>query len=239
MHRVLAVLSLLSVVAACGDVTISTGTPAAPSPVSATGGGVPASYDTVLRRFVAVAERVEPVAEAECRKRIGAGACDFQIIVDDRPGQPPNAYFTQSRDGRPLMIFTLSLLQEVQNSDEIAFIMGHEASHHIAGHIPRGRQNAAVGAVLLSGIVAGLGGSSDAVRVAQDLGADIGFRSYSKDFELEADRLGTVIAARAGFDPVRGAAYFTRIPDPGDRFLGSHPPNADRIRVVQETAAGL
>jgi predicted Zn-dependent protease len=48
-----------------------------------------------------------------------------------------------------------------------------------------------------------------------------------------------VIAARAGYDPVRGAAFFNRIPDPGDQFLGSHPPNADRIRVVQATAARL
>jgi Zn-dependent protease with chaperone function len=38
---------------------------------------------------------------------------------------------------------------------------------------------------------------------------------------------------------VRGAEYFNRVPDPGNRFLGTHPPNADRIRVVRQTAAGL
>jgi predicted Zn-dependent protease len=67
----------------------------------------------------------------------------------------------------------------------------------------------------------------------------VGARTYSKDFELEADALGTVISMRAGFDPIRGAAFFTRIPDPGNRFLGTHPPNAQRIETVRRVAAGL
>jgi hypothetical protein len=38
---------------------------------------------------------------------------------------------------------------------------------------------------------------------------------------------------KAGFDAVRGAAYFTRIPDAGNRFFGTHPRNADRIAGVK------
>ena len=83
------------------------------------------------------------------------------------------------------------------------------------------------------------GGGAEAVRSAQQLGAQVGARSYSKDFELEADALGTIITKRAGYDPLRGAKFFTRIPDPGDKFLGTHPPNASRIEVVRKTAAGL
>jgi len=48
-----------------------------------------------------------------------------------------------------------------------------------------------------------------------------------------------VIAFRAGFDPLAGALYFDRIDDPGNRFLGTHPANADRIAVVRRTMAGL
>ena len=51
--------------------------------------------------------------------------------------------------------------------------------------------------------------------------------------------MGTRIAAAAGFDPLRGSEFFFRIPDPGDRFLGTHPPNAERLRTVQRVAAGL
>jgi predicted Zn-dependent protease len=67
----------------------------------------------------------------------------------------------------------------------------------------------------------------------------LGEMKRSREFELEADRLGAEIAYVAGFDPRVGAAFFDRIPDPGDQFLGSHPANADRKRVVAETVAQL
>jgi len=38
---------------------------------------------------------------------------------------------------------------------------------------------------------------------------------------------------------VRGAAFFTQIADPGDRFLGTHPPNAKRIETVRRVNASL
>ncbi len=189
--------------------------------------------------FVAVVRRVEPVAEQMCRERKPRANCDFQIVVDDRPGQPPNAFQTLDRTGRPVIGFTLSLIADARNQDELAFILGHEAGHHIAGHIPQAQQSASQGA-LVGGLLATLGGlDAQSVDVVTQLGATVGARRYSKEFELEADAIGTVIAARAGYNPVRGAAYFERIPDPGDRFLGSHPPNADRIRVVQATAARI
>ncbi|MEL7094470.1 MAG: M48 family metalloprotease, partial [Pseudomonadota bacterium] len=80
---------------------------------------------------------------------------------------------------------------------------------------------------------------SSAVQSAANVGATVGARTYSKDFELEADATGTVIAKQAGYNPVRGAEYFNRIPDPGDVFLGTHPPNAQRVAIVKKTAAGL
>ena len=38
---------------------------------------------------------------------------------------------------------------------------------------------------------------------------------------------------QAGYDPVLGATYFTRIADPGNKFLGTHPPNSARIAAVR------
>jgi predicted Zn-dependent protease len=95
------------------------------------------------------------------------------------------------------------------------------------------------GAVLAGVLAQVSGGGEQAIASAQDFGAFVGARQYSKDFELEADRLGAEIAYAAGFDPRVGAAFFDRIPDPGDQFLGSHPANADRKRVVADTVAQL
>ena len=117
--------------------------------------------------------------------------------------------------------------------------MGHEAAHHVLGHLGRTQQNAAMGAVILSGLAALGGADAASVESAEQIGATLGARSYSKDFELEADQLGTIITARAGYNPVRGAQFFNKIPDPGNRFLGTHPPNAARMEIVRRTAAGL
>ena len=85
-----------------------------------------------------------------------------------------------------------------------------------------------------------MGGADEAgIREAAEVGATVGARRFSQEHELEADQLGTVIAARAGFDPVRGAAFFQRLPDPGNRIFSTHPPNAQRQAVVRQTAASL
>ena len=89
----------------------------------------------------------------------------------------------------------------------------------------------------MGGLIAYSGGSAQDVDSAFDLGAAVGSRAYSKDHELQADEIGTFITYYAGYDPVRGSKFFTRIPDPGDKFLGSHPPNAARIDRVNRTMA--
>jgi len=191
------------------------------------------------RNFLAVVKRMEPVAESECRARTSGANCDFNIVVDDRKGQPSNAYQTLDKNGRPIIAFTSALLVEARNRDELAFILGHEAAHHIRGHIPKTQQRAVAGAVVGGLLAAVLGAGDGGIQEAQRLGGAAGARSYSKNFELEADELGAIITVHAGYNPIKGAEFFTRIPDPGDKFLGSHPPNADRIAIVRRTVANM
>lgn len=207
-----------------------------PPPVPA---GPAVGPEVAARNFVSVVARMEPVIERECRARQARANCDFQIVVDDRPGQPPNAFQTVDRSGRPIVAFTLALIADARNTDELAFVMGHEAAHHIADHLPRQQQEAMTGALILGGLTAITGGDDAAIRGAQQIGGTLGARRYAKDYELEADALGTILAWKAGYDPERGAAFFTRIPDPGNRFLGTHPPNASRIDTVRRTLATL
>lgn len=233
-------LTLLCVLAlaACDVVPQSTGAPSGQRTVQpAKAPGVPTTAS--IAQFKSVVASVEPVAEQECRARTSNLNCDFRIVVDDRPGQQANAFQTVDKQGRPILAFNLALIAEVRNRDELAFVMGHEAAHHISGHLERQRTNAMAGAVLLGGLASITGAGQGAIQNATDLGAGLGARTYSKDYELEADALGTVITKRAGYDPVRGAAFFTQIADPGDRFLGTHPPNAKRIETVRRVNDSL
>ena len=189
--------------------------------------------------FSSVVAQVEPMAEALCREVSRAPNCDFRIVIDDRPGQPPNAFQTVDRAGRPVLGFTTALIADARNADELAFVIGHEAAHHIAGHIPQVQQSALTGALLAGAIAQASGLSSAGVQQAQQAGASLAARSFSKEFELEADALGAEIAFHAGYDAVRGSAFFDRLPDPGDKFLGTHPGNAERKAVVRRVIAQL
>lgn len=189
--------------------------------------------------FTTAVTRVEPVAEAMCRERTRGVPCDLRIVIDDRPGQPPNAFQTVDNAGRPVIGFNLALVAAARNVDEIAFILGHESAHHILGHIATTQSNAMTTAILAGMVAQSQGATAETVRAATDMGAMLGARAYSKEFELQADALGTEIALRAGFDPLTGAAFFDRLPDPGDRFLGTHPPNAARVATVRQTLARL
>jgi predicted Zn-dependent protease len=190
------------------------------------------------QNFITVVDQIEPLAEQICAQSGRVANCDFQIVVDSRPS-PPNAFQTLDETGRPIIGFTLSLIATAQNRDELAFILGHEAGHHIAGHIARAQQSAVQGAVL-AGVLAQISGANRAdIDRAAEMGAGLAARRYSKEFELEADLIGTRIAFAAGYDPVLGAAFFDRLPDPGDRFLGTHPANANRKALVQRETARL
>ncbi|WP_415922696.1 M48 family metallopeptidase [Tateyamaria sp. SN6-1] len=236
--RLICALFVIGFVAACDEVTTA---PAGGTVVAGVTDPVDElrTPDQALRAFAQVVDRVEPVAERECQRRTRNVDCDFRILVDDRRGLPPNAYQTLDDNDRPIIAFTIALIADARNADELAFVMSHEAAHHIRGHIARQKQNAAAGAQIFAGIANSIGGDASAVEAAQRIGASVGARTYSKDFELEADELGTILTARAGYDPLKGALFFNRIPDPGDRFLGTHPPNAQRIETVRRTAANL
>lgn len=185
--------------------------------------------------FAAVTRAVEPVSEQECRARTQGLNCDFLIRIDPDPNAPPNAYQSLNRSGRPVITFTRAMLGQIANRDELAFVMSHEAAHHIRGHLARKQQSAVAGSILLAGLASATGASNAGIARAQDIGAIVGARTYSKDFELEADELGTIITHKSGYRPSVGVRFFNRLPDPGDRFLGTHPANPDRVRVVQAT----
>ncbi len=234
MKRFLLSLSAL-VLAGCVTTTQTPAPSAKPAPkappkVSAT---------QADKNFRIVQARVEPIAERECRRRTKGLNCDFNIVVDKRANAPSNAYQTLDKKGRPQIIFTRKLIRDTRNQHELAFIMGHEAAHHIAGHIPKQQQTAVTGAILGTVLATVVGAGQSGVELGQQIGGSVGARAFSKDMELEADGLGTIITHKAGYNPRKGADFFFRIPDPGDRFLGSHPPNAQRRATVNKVASQL
>jgi predicted Zn-dependent protease len=192
-----------------------------------------------VQNFNEVVARVEPVAEQQCREDTPDLPCDFAIYVDRAPESGVNAFHLIDPEGRPAIVFTLGLIAVARNTDELAFIMGHEAGHHIGRHLPQVEARAAEGARVFAEAALSGGASAAEVGEAARIGAFVASRQFGQQAELEADAIGTIIAARAGYDPLVGAEFFTRIPDPAREFLSTHPPNAARIEVVRRTLRAL
>lgn len=218
---------------------------------SPTGSGAPAAapkpdntpkrnVNTAVKSFDKVVGRMRPAMERTCKEANPRMRCDFRVYLENREGRRNvvNAYQTLGRDGAPEIYFTTALVAETRNDDELAFVLGHEAAHHIAGHLQERAAATQAGALILGSLASAYGGGA-IVDAASQTGALIGSRVFSKQNELEADKLGTVITKRGGYNPVRGSQFFGRIPDPGDQFLGTHPPNAQRLEIVRQTAARL
>lgn len=230
MHRFALLLVLL--LAACGSSSVIA-IPASEWQPSSSG------QREKARVFEQVSHEIGDAAGRECRRRSRTANCDFVILVDLSSKAPANAFQTLDKNGQPLIIFTQQMIGSTQNADEMAFVMGHEAAHHILGHIARQAENAKESARIFGELARKQGEDDAGVERAQALGAEVGVQNYTREFELEADRLGTKITHSAGYDPLVGMAFFRRIPDPGDRFLATHPPNAKRVEAVLQTARQL
>jgi Zn-dependent protease with chaperone function len=192
--------------------------------------------------FLQTVAAVEPVASQICREKQIVRQCDFQIFVDPRLRLPENAYQTLDYSGRPLIGFTLALLSEAQGADEIAFVMGHEAAHHILGHLALQAQqehSAHIAAQAAASAAAAQGQSRKQIKQAQRSAEQALNDGYAKAFELQADALGAEIAWRAGFDPLRGAGFIDRLPQPLHSGRSSHPDNQTRKALVAKTVRQL
>lgn len=228
-------LAVLPLLAACVS---TTGPAPTKPPTSKPAPTVTRSAQSGLAAFARVSRRVEPIAERSCRqihKTVNPKFCDFVIKVNNNPKQPANAYQSKGKDGRPVITFNINMIRSIQNDHEFAFILGHEAGHQIASHLSKTRQNQVAGAMLGGILAAALGAS---VQSGADLGGLVGARGYSKGYELQADRIGTHIASRAGYNPVIGAKSFNRTKG-SNAFLSTHPPSQDRINTVNQTAAQI
>ncbi|MEX2381391.1 MAG: M48 family metallopeptidase [Opitutales bacterium] len=138
------------------------------------------------------------------------------------------------------------LFQLVDTDDDLAVVMGHEVAHVTARHgAERYSQQLAVaaGAMALDVATADRDASMrQSLMLAYGAGATVGILlPYSRRAEREADEIGLLYSARAGYDPRIAPEFWRRMaeeaanrPSPPE-FLSTHPSYATRIEVLEET----
>jgi beta-barrel assembly-enhancing protease len=95
---------------------------------------------------------------------------------------------------------TKGLYRTLQNESELAAVLAHEIGHVIKKHHLKILQESRL--VDLGGkILAKQAGENEQIKKLIGSGGEIFARSLDKNAEFEADRIGVVLAARAGYDP--------------------------------------
>ncbi|MGE5152679.1 MAG: M48 family metallopeptidase [Bdellovibrio bacteriovorus] len=167
----------------------------------------------------------------------------WEFVLFDDPKQA-NAF---ALPGGKVGIYT-GILPITQNAAGLATVIGHEVAHAAARHgAERMSQSLAVqvgGSVLSAALGAsGYGGvGRDVAMQAYGLGAQVGvLLPYSRTQELEADRIGLLYMARAGFDPREAVAFWQRFQTHNAKrggsaleFLSTHPLDDNRIAKLKE-----
>jgi predicted Zn-dependent protease len=137
-------------------------------------------------------------------------------------------------------------LAVARSESELAGVLAHEVAHVVERHAARQASTAMVASVgleLLSALLGNTGGAVTSGWAAHALTGSV-FLGFSRDDELVADREGTRILRRAGWDPQGLAAFLEgaratarKNPTALEVFFSTHPATDDRIAALRRASA--
>ncbi len=183
-------------------------------------------------------DAIEPLRRIVARLAAVADRPDYRweinAIKDDKT---VNAFVLP---GGKIAVYT-GIFPIARTEAGMAIILGHEVGHAIARHAGE-RMSQQLGAQIIGQALAiGIQGSpyGNMIMAAYGLGAQVGvLLPYSRLQESEADRIGLVLAARAGYDPHVAIGVWQRMAAlPGRRppeFLSTHPEPEARIEDITQ-----
>lgn len=140
------------------------------------------------------------------------------------------------------IVFYEGILPYTKDETGIAIVMGHEIAHAVAKHsAERISQQIVVqyGAQITDAMVANKSTiTRTAINSLYGIGTQVGvLLPYSRAQEYEADRLGLIFAAMAGYNPNEGVGFWQRMSTGGSNkleFLSTHPTDQNRINKIKE-----
>jgi predicted Zn-dependent protease len=181
-----------------------------------------------------IAEAVELfMVQNNMADRVDDFKWEFNLIDEDIP----NAW---CMPGGKVAFYT-GILPFTKDETGMAVVMGHEIAHAVARHGSErlayqvGQQG--FGALLSWGTQDS--DYHDAYMQLYGIGTQVGFiLPYSRTHESEADRMGLIFMAMAGYNPEAAISFWQRMaasnPDAPPEFLSTHPSDETRIRRLRE-----
>lgn len=187
------------------------------------------TYNAMVRR---VGDRIAYVAGPDMPN------AQWEFVVFDDDSQI-NAF---AMPGGKVAVYT-GIFKVAKTDDDLAIVMGHEVAHVAAGH---GNERvshqllASGGALALNVGTADMdSGDRQLLMAAYGAGTAVGvILPYSRYHESEADEIGLMYAAKAGYDPRAAIGFWDRMAAQSQgappEFLSTHPSGSTRIRKLNE-----
>ena len=159
---------------------------------------------------------------------------EFNLVQD----QSINAFCLP---GGKIVVFE-GLLPVTKDEASLAIVLGHEIAHAVAKHSAERLSNEVrkqYGSQILSGVLSTSGVSTEwqsLGSVAFGLGSKLGSAAYSRSQENEADHLGLIFAAMAGYNPEVAVPFWQRMAAQTagtSSLLSDHPSDEKRIKNIQ------
>lgn len=159
---------------------------------------------------------------------------DYAVFED----ATPNAFVLPSGQ----IGVTTGLLKLVQNDDQLAAVLGHEVGHVVARHAAERYSTQSTTGLVLGAVQSRAGDYSQAVGALGGMGAQFGLLlPFSRNHELEADRLGVDYVVAAGYKPAESLALWRLMAQQRQsgtpEFASTHPSDQTRIAALQEYIA--
>lgn len=140
------------------------------------------------------------------------------------------------------VVFYTGILPICEDEKGIAVVMGHEIAHAVAKH-GNERMSQAMG-IQAAGMTLDImlqeqpQQTRELLLQSYGIGAGVGSLAFSRSHETEADRMGLVFMAMAGYDPREAPEFWKRMSEVGGQkppeFLSTHPHDNTRINNLKE-----
>ena len=189
----------------------------------------------VKRVGVKIQKAVEQyLAQKGASDQLAGFAWEFNLIQDDKT---VNAW---CMPGGKVAFYT-AILPICKDETGVAVVMGHEVAHAIANHGSERMSQGLLQQFGLSTLGAAMGQNATMTKQifleAVGMGANLGMLKFSRQHESEADHIGLIFMAMAGYNPQQAPKFWERMTagakgQKPPEFLSTHPSDKTRISAL-------
>ena len=200
------------------------------------------AYADILKK-TPISKRADWQAQLQrVGQRIAAAAArpDYQWEFKVLQGKEVNAFCLPG--GK--VAFWEGIMPIAQDDSGVAVIMGHEVAHALARHgaerVSQSIGAEVVGQILAAGVGIANPGLADQVAQLYGITANVGvILPWGRAQESEADHIGLILMAKAGYDPATAVGFWERMSKvqqggKAPEFLSTHPSDETRINQIKQ-----